>query len=147
MPTSLSARISDLASGFAASVIAAIRGASLEEILGATSGGIPRRGPGRPRGSSNNAKTAAKGEGMSAPARKTRGRLRRRSLEEIRKALEQVVALVKTKKGGLRAEQIRVELKMDPKELPRVLREGLAKEQLKSKGRKRATVYTAAASP
>jgi hypothetical protein len=32
-----------------------------------------------------------------APARKTQGRLRRRSLEEITKVLEQVVALVKTK--------------------------------------------------
>jgi hypothetical protein len=143
MPTSLSARISDLASGFAASVITAIRGASLEEILGATSGGILRRGPGRPRGSSSKRNA----ERASGPVRKTRGRLRRRSLAEIAKALEQIVALVKTKKGGLRAEQIRAELKMDRKELPRVLKEGLAKKQLKSKGRKRATVYTAAASP
>jgi hypothetical protein len=144
MPTSLSARISDLAAEFAASVIAAIRGASLEEILGETSRGPVRRGPGRPRGSSNNAKTAAKGEGMSAPARKSRGRLRRRSLAEITKALEQVVALVKSKKEGLRAEQIRTELKLDRKELPRVLKEGIAKKVLKTRGQKRATTYLAA---
>jgi hypothetical protein len=143
MPTTLHAHISDLASSFAASVIAAIRGASLQEILGETTGGAPRRGPGRPRGSSNKAKSTANGEGRSAPARKTRGRLRRRSLAQITKALEQVVALVKTKKGGLRAEQIRAELKMEAKEMPRVLREGLAKKQLKSKGQKRATVYNA----
>jgi hypothetical protein len=121
----------------------AIRGASLEEILGETSRGPVRRGPGRPRGSSNNAKTAAKGEGTSAPARKSRGRLRRRSLAEITKALEQVVALVKSKKEGLRAEQIRKKLGLESKELPRVLKEGIAKKQLTAKGQKRATVYTA----
>jgi hypothetical protein len=139
--------IVDLAADFASSVILAIRNASLEEILGETSGAAVRRGSGRPRGSSNKVKAVANGEHTSAPGRKTRGRLQRRSLEEITKALEQVVALVKTKKDGLRAEQIRAELKMDPKELPRVLREGLAKKQLKSEGRKRATVYTVAASP
>jgi hypothetical protein len=143
MAISLHAQISDLASTFAASVIAAIRGASLEEILGETTG-APRRGPGRPRGSSNKAKTSRNGEPLSAPGRKTRGRLRRRSLAEITKALEQVVALVKTKKEGLRAEEIRAALKMEAKEMPGVLKEGLAKKQLKAKGRKRATVYTAA---
>jgi hypothetical protein len=143
MPTPLRAHISDLARDFAASVLAAIRSASLEEILGETTGGAVRRGPGRPRGSSNNAKTAAKGEGTSAQARKTRGRLRRRSLAQITKALEQVVALVKSKKEGLRAEQIRSELKMAAKELPRILKEGLAKNQLKSRGQKRATTYLA----
>lgn len=142
--TSLHAHIADLASEFAASVIAAVRGASLLEILGETTGGPPRRGPGRPRGSSSKAKTSGNEERASAPARKIRGRLRRRSLEGITKALEQVVALVKAKKEGLRAEEIRAALKMDRKELPRVLKEGLAKKQLKSKGRKRATVYSAA---
>ena len=46
---------------------------------------------------------------------------------------------------GLRAEQIRAALKMQSKEMPRVLQEGLAKEKLKSKGQKRATMYFAAA--
>jgi len=41
-----------------------------------------------------------------------------------------VVALVKTKKDGLRAEQIRAALKMQSKEMPRVLHEGLAKKRL-----------------
>jgi hypothetical protein len=42
-----------------------------------------------------------------------------------------------------RAEQIRDALKMQSKEMPRVLQEGLAKKKLKSKGQKRATTYFA----
>jgi len=68
--------------------------------------------------------------------------LRRRSLEDIAKALDKVVALVKTSKGGLRAEQIRAKLGMQRNEMPRVLKEGLAKAKLKSKGKKRATTYS-----
>jgi hypothetical protein len=52
-----------------------------------------------------------------------------------------VVALVKTKKDGLRAEQIRAALKMQSKEMPRVLVEGLSTKKLVSKGQKRATTY------
>jgi hypothetical protein len=54
-----------------------------------------------------------------------------------------VVALVKTKKDGMRAEQIRAALKMQSKGMPRVLQEGLAKKKLKAKRQKRATTYTA----
>jgi Fic family protein len=57
--------------------------------------------------------------------------------------LQDVVALVKASKGGLRAEQIRAKLGMQRKEMPRVLREGLAKILLRSKGQKRSTTYTA----
>ena len=55
-----------------------------------------------------------------------------------------MLALVKGKKDGLRAEQIRATLKMQSKEMPRVLKEGLAKKKLKTKGQKRATTYFAA---
>lgn len=135
--TTLRSSLSALATSFADSVLSAIRGASLEELL-ADSGGGTRRGPGRPRGSVST-QAAAK------PARVARsGRLKRRSPEEIAEALEQVVTLVKSKKDGLRAEQIRAALKMQSKEMPRVLQEGLAKKKLKAKGRKRATTYTAA---
>ena len=63
---------------------------------------------------------------------------------QIAKALERVIALVKTRKGGLRSEQIREELGLDKREVPRVLQEGFATKKLKSRGRKRATTYTAA---
>jgi Fic family protein len=69
--------------------------------------------------------------------------LLRRSPAEILRALARVVALVKASKAGLRAEQIRAQLDMEAKEMPRVLKEGLAKKALKSKGQKRATTYTA----
>jgi len=134
---SLRSALNDLASSFAESVVDAIRGASLQELLGET-GGAPRRGPGGPK------TVAATPETNGKPARAARsGRLPRRSLEDITKALEQVVALVKKSKTGLRAEQIRHQLDMQAKEMPRVLKEGLAKKALKSKGQKRATTYTA----
>jgi hypothetical protein len=132
----LKSSLEALASSFASSVLDAIKGASLEELL-AESGGVPRRGPGRPPASS--------AVGIPRPARATRsGRLKRRSPEDIAKALDQIVALVKTKKTGLRAEQIRTALRMQSKEMPRVLKEGLAKKKLKAKGQKRATTYFAA---
>ena len=71
------------------------------------------------------------------------GRLKRRSPEDIAKALDEVVALLKKNKTGLRAEQIRQELGMQAKEMPRVLKEGLGKRAFKSKGQKRATTYFA----
>jgi hypothetical protein len=131
---SLRSSLSTLADSFANDVLQAIRGASLEEFLGDAGGGS-RRGPGRP------AKTSA------APRARKSGRLARRSPEQIAKALDQVIALVKGKKDGLRAEQIKKALGMDRREVPRVLQvlqEGLSTKKLKSKGRKRATTYTAA---
>ncbi len=129
---SLRSSLDSLAYSFANAVLSAMRGASLEELLAASGGAFPR-GPGHPRGS---------GTTSPAPAsRQSSGRLARRSPEQIAKALDQVVALVKGKKAGLRAEQIRAALKMQSKEMPRVLKEGLAKKKLKAKGQKRATTY------
>jgi hypothetical protein len=54
-----------------------------------------------------------------------------------------VVALVKKHPKGLRAEQIRVELGLQAKEMPRVLKDGLAAKKLTCKGQKRATTYFA----
>jgi hypothetical protein len=137
--SSLRSSLNDLASTFASSILDAIRGASLQELIGKTGGGA-RRGPGRPP------KAKATPTASTAPAdsngRKS-GRLKRRSPEDIAKALDQVVAHVKKHKGGLRAEEIRTNLGMESKEMPRVLKDGLAKKKLKSKGHKRATTYTA----
>jgi hypothetical protein len=135
MPT-LRSTLHDLANSFASSVLDAIRGASLEEVIG-EAGGSARRGPGRPP------KSTAAATASATPRARKAGRLARRSPEQIAKALDQVIALVKSKKDGLRAEEIRAALKMQSKEMPRVLQEGLATKKLKSKGRKRATTYTA----
>jgi hypothetical protein len=136
MPT-LQSSLHHLATAFAVSVLDAIRGASLQELLG-EAGGVTHRGPGRSKG-------APTVERMDTPVRSARlGRLRRRTPEEIAKVLDQVLALLKKNKPGLRAEQIREELGVQAKEMPRVLKQGLATKKLKSKGQKRATTYTAA---
>jgi hypothetical protein len=141
---SLRTNLESLASSFASAVLQAIRGASLEDLL-ADAGTGARRGPGRPPASKATAMTSSAPAASKAPRARKSGRLARRSPEQIAKALDQVVALVKGKKDGLRAEQIRAALKMESKEMPRVLQEGLAKKKLKAKGQKRATTYFAAA--
>ena len=138
MPSnSLRSTLDSLASSFASAVLHAIKGASIQELL-AESAGAPRRGPGRPAGRPA-ATQAAK---PVARAAKKTGRLARRSPEEITKTLDRIHGLLKGKKGGMRSEEIRKALKLDVREVPRVLKEGLAKKKLKSRGQKRATTYT-----
>jgi hypothetical protein len=135
MPT-LRSTLDSLASNFASNVLAAIKGASLQDLLAET-GGAPRRGLGRPR---RDGGTTA---GNPGPRKAKGGRLARRSSAEIARTLEAIVVLLRKHKEGLRSEQIRHALKLDIRELPRVLKEGLGKKKLKSRGQKRATTYTA----
>ena len=138
MPTgNLRSALNHLTSNFASAVLDAIKTASLDELVSGSAGHAApaRRGPGRPRGSGTSPGASPR------PKRTPAGRLARRSPEQIAKAVERVVALVKKSKDGLRSEQIRAELKLDKRELPRVLGEGLTKKVLKSKGQKRATRY------
>ena len=125
MPT-LRSTLNDLAANLASQIIDLLRGTSLDELRGERG-----RRPGR------------------APARSVRteksGRLRRRSAKEIAAALDEIVGLVRKHKDGMRAEEIRKALKLDLREMPRVLKEGLATKKLKAKGRKRATTYTVVA--
>jgi hypothetical protein len=130
--SNLHSKLASLAGSFADAVLEAIKGASLEDLLSEsrTPASRPRREP---------------ANGAPRPARpRAPGRLRRRSQDDIANALDKVVALVKKQKDGLRAEQIRQQLGMQAKEMPRVLKEGLAKRQLKSRGQKRATTYFSA---
>jgi hypothetical protein len=121
---SLKAQLDRLASTFADGVLAAIRRASLDELVA----GAPRRIAVRRVASTQN-----------RPHRP--GRLPRRSSEDVARTLAKVVATVKASKLGMRAEQIRKTLKLDRRELPRVLHEGLASKVLRSRGHKRATTY------
>jgi hypothetical protein len=138
MSNTLRSNIQAAAAVFTSSVLEAIRGASLEELLAESGGGGGKRGPGRPP----RALAGVTGGGRRGRAART-GRLKRRSPEDIAAALDRVVALVKKSKAGLRAEQIREQLRMQSKEMPRILKEGLSKKKLKAKGQKRATTYTA----
>jgi hypothetical protein len=137
----LRSALNELASSFTDSVLEAIRSASIDELMAQTGhspGGNGRR-------SRSVASPAPKAAAPSKASRTTSsGRLARRTDEEISSALDGVVALVKKNREGLRAEQIRSELGLQPKELPRILKQGLSTRKLKSKGQKRATTYFAA---
>jgi hypothetical protein len=143
MTTSLQSKLTELAQAFAGSVLAAVRSVSLDELLAGTHRARPETHV------VNGAKAPVEESAPKRPAARPRaaastGRLPRRSADDIAAALDQVVVLVKKHREGLRAEQIRTELRMQAKEMPRVLKEGLAKKKLKAKGQKRATTYTAA---
>jgi hypothetical protein len=130
MTTSLRSQLNDLATTFADGVLAAIRTASLDDLL-AESGGRRRGREG--------------GGGQPDPLRGAQGRLARRTQEQIEATLAKVIAAVRAAKGeGLRAEEIRKALRLDVREVPRVLKEGLRTRKLKAKGQKRATTYRAA---
>jgi hypothetical protein len=131
----LQSRLSDLARNFANAVLEALRGAPLQELF--ASGG--REGASSERSARSSTPAATRKDRT-----RSSGRLQRRSPEDIAKALDEVVGLVKKHKDGRRAEQIRTALGMQAKEMPRVLKEGLSTKKLKSKGQKRATVYFAA---
>ena len=109
-----------LASVFASSVLDAIRGASLQEILAESAGGGARR-PGRPRLEATVATEASHAGAPSSPAgaRRRRGRLARRSAGDISQIVDSIVSLLERRSDGLRAEQIRAELGLEAKELPR----------------------------
>jgi hypothetical protein len=124
MPTSLRSHLNDLASSFANGVLAAIRTASLEDLLAES--GSARRVPG------------VRGAGRAG---RGSGRLPRRSAEDIGRVLERIAGLLRGSPKGLRAEQIRQRLNLLSKELPRPLKEGLATGRLGKSGNKRATTY------
>jgi len=133
--------INALASDFAHQLLAALRGASLEEIISETSAGhVRRRGPGR-----RPAQLAGGGGEIPTPIRGKRkaGRLARRSAEDIAKTVAKIVAVVKAHKKGINAEGIKAALKVDRRELPKPLAMALKTKKIHKKGRKRATMYFA----
>lgn len=133
--SNLRSAIEQLAASFADGVIQAIKAASFEEIAGLGGAVAPR------------ARAAAAGRRASAGAVASKvgkgGRLRRRSKADLGAVLDSIVALVGKHPDGLRAEQIRKELGLVAKELPRPLAEGIASKRLLKKGQKRATTYFA----
>jgi hypothetical protein len=145
-------RISALAEEFSAGVLAAIRSASLEEIL---SEGGRSRGPvsrvarasqvstaGRaPAASSAVAEPVKRGPGR--PRGRTSGRLARRSPEQIAQVVESIVGALKKNKAGMRSEQLQKLLSLDKKEISGPLNEALEGKKITKKGQRRATTYFA----
>jgi hypothetical protein len=132
----LRSQLDVLASNFAKDIIAALQGASLHDLAATKGTGVANGHRGR--GVTGNARQAGP---LPAPKKGKPGRLPRRSADEIAKALDKIVLLVKTHKEGMRAEEIRSKLGMEAKEMPRILKQGLAAKKLTSKGQKRATTY------
>jgi hypothetical protein len=139
--TTLRAAISQLANQFASGVLEAIRGASLAEILAESAEGGGRAAGGARRGRPPAAASAA--GAASRPAKRRRGRLERRSATDIAGVVRQIVDLLGAHPAGLRAEQIRHELGLEAKELPRPITEALASRKISKQGQKRATTYFA----
>jgi hypothetical protein len=140
MGNQLHSRISQLASSFVESVLEAVKSSSLQDIIeGGSAARTESRTP-RAVAAPRAAARATPRPTPAAPATQT-GRLQRRSAEDIAKTLEVVVSLLGSRKNGLRAEQIRAELNMQAKELPRILKEGLSRKKLRTVGQKRATTY------
>jgi hypothetical protein len=123
--SNLKSTIENLATQFAMSVIDALQAASIDELTGVSvrrgNGHLPVDGGGR------------KG-----------GRLGRRTTADIGRVLDSIVTLLEKSPEGLRAEQIRAALGVQPKELPRPLADGLTLGRLTKSGQKRATAYFAA---
>jgi hypothetical protein len=140
--STLKSSLQVLAAAFAEEVVRAIRRASLQELLGEAAGTRARHASSRVATTTTHEPAARAPRTPGAPVLK-RGRLKRRSADDIAETLARIVALLKTHTAGLRAEQIRKELDMIAKELPRPLAEGLASKALRKKGQKRATVYFA----
>lgn len=123
--SNLKSAIAGLAEEFAAGVLAAIRAASLEEILDHSSGGRGRSAPSGLRGGRGN------------------GRRVRRTAADIASAVDAIETLLMKHPTGMRAEQIRKELGLEAKELPRPLAEGVSQKRFSKEGQKRATTYFA----
>src|SRR5690242_12683189 len=98
--TTLRSTIESLASQFAVSVLAALKGASIDDIysVAGTGGGVGApRGRGRPRG-------AASASAVPGP-RGRGGKRGRRSAGDIAKMVDSIVDLLQKTTKGLRAEQ------------------------------------------
>ncbi len=140
--------IAALAQTFAASVVAAIRSASLEEILtesgrgGRTTSAVPaKRGPGRPKTVAAPTNGAAPKAAVAAKPAKKGGRLPRRSEEDLQKVVGAIVGALKQAPEGLRSEHLQRILKLDKKEITGPLTLALEGKKISKKGQKRSTTY------
>jgi hypothetical protein len=136
--TNLLNQLTELARTFADSVVAEIRGASVQDLLAEGVGG-GRSGSARPAD-----RERARGPTRRLARARQPERLPRRSPEDVARAVDLVTKLLRPHPKGMRAEEIRKMLGLEPREMPRVLKAGLAQRKLKSQGQRRATTYFAA---
>jgi hypothetical protein len=128
---SLKHTIENQATELATGILRALRTASLDELAGF----VGRR----PRGDELGLASAGRAMAMT-----TSGRLGRRSPAQITRVLDQIVGLLQQHPDGLRAEVIKRQLGIDPREVPRPLADGVSCGRIRKIGEKRATTYFAA---
>jgi hypothetical protein len=131
MVGTLQNRLGELALAFSESVLDAIRGASLGELFGESSGSTGRRA----------AAARAPEPREDEAGRRRGGRLERRSSSDIERIVSEILSLLTEHPAGLRAEEIREHLDLVAKELPRPLKEAVDAGLLGKSGQKRATTY------
>jgi hypothetical protein len=136
MAGTLQNRLGELALAFSESVLDAIRGASLGELFGESSGSTGRRGASAAR-----AQPAPDQPAEDGAVQRRGGRLVRRSSSDIERIVNEILSLLAEHPAGLRAEEIRERLDLVAKELPRPLKEAVDAGLLGKSGQKRATTY------
>ena len=130
---SLHSMINGLAAEFAQSILAAILSTPLDQLVGQD--GSPSELAAQPA-------TRGKVPKAAKPAKRGGGRLVRRSQEDIDAIGVKVLDILG--KDGLRAEDIKTQLKLERKEIPRILKSLIGSRQVKKSGNKRMTVYALA---
>lgn len=143
--SNLRSTIESLATQFATSIIGALRGASLDELLEVTRGGAGSASRARAVGVVSAASAEGSTKGTRGRGRGRGGRLGRRSASDIAGMIDAIVSLLESHPEGLRAEQIREALGVEAKELPRPLADALEQNRVTKTGQKRATTYFAGA--
>lgn len=141
MPT-LQSRIHTLADAFAQGVLAAIRSASLEEIL-SEGGASTKRGPGRPPKAATERSAPAAAAKPASVKRGKGGRLPRRSPSDIEHVIGMITKALSDAGKGLRSEELQKVLKLSKKEIVGPLTQALGSKRITKKGQKRATTYFA----
>ncbi len=134
-------QIASLAATFVDNLVAAIRGATMDDLAELTDGSSPRPSKAMPSvAPSDLAEPPSVGKRGRAK-RTASGRLKRRSPADIAKTIGAIEALLSSHPEGLRSEQIRAELRLEAKEIARPLFEAVVAGRLVAQGQKRATTY------
>lgn len=113
----LQTQLESLAQQFAQQIMNELLQASLDDLLAVRGGGATTR-------------------------RNGNGRVRR-SAGDLASTVDQIVGLLKKRPDGLRAEEIRLALGTESKDLPRPLAVAIESGRIKKTGQKRATTYFA----
>ncbi|MGZ6067066.1 MAG: hypothetical protein ACXWVM_32005 [Polyangiales bacterium] len=140
----LRSAIATLAEDFASSVVAALRGASLDEISELAGGAVARPSVRGKRATTSPRTTAAAPSTAAARLPRLGKGGKQRSAADFETIVGAIVTLLQQHTEGLRAEQIQKELGLSKKDTPRPLLLALGAKKIRKKGERRSTTYFAA---